>query len=181
MILAGGLRTGREALRHVSRPGRNAVIAYEYPLDPARLRQGFLPARIVAARRAALAVPGQLAAVLRWTRTQPWADPERVSLVGVSLGALVLPAAARVAAAHGEAPGPTILAYGGTDLGGILRAALAGDHPWLGAVVGWLGGLGLRALEPAAHLPHLAGPVPADQRHRLTPASRRPRRPACSA
>lgn len=157
VILVGGLRTGREALRHVPDLGRNVVVTYEYPLGRDPWRRGFLPARVVAARSAALAVPRQLAAVVRWTRAQPWADPDRVSLVGVSLGALVLPAAQRAAAAQGERLGPSILAYGGTDLGDILRAALADDRPWLSRAAAWLAGVGLRALEPAAHLPHLRG------------------------
>ena len=88
VILAGGLRTGREALAHVPDLGRNAVITYEYPLRRDHWRRGFLPAQIAAARAAALAVPRQLAAVVRWTGRQRWADPDRVSLVGVSLGAL---------------------------------------------------------------------------------------------
>jgi hypothetical protein len=157
VILVGGLRTGREALRLLPDLGRNAVVTYEYPLDRDHWRGGFLPIRVVAVRAAALAVPGQIAAVARWTRDQPWADPDHVSLVGVSLGALVLPAAQRTAAAHGESLGPSILAYGGVDLGAILRANLARDRPWLGPVVAWLGGLGLRALEPASHLPKLRG------------------------
>jgi hypothetical protein len=183
VILVGGLRTGREALEHVPDLGRNAVITYEYPLRRDHWRRGFLPAQIVAARAAALAVPRQLAAVVRWTRAQPWADPERVSLVGVSLGALVLPAAQRMAAAHGERLGPSILAYGGTGLFDILRANLAQDGAAVAYAAAGLGSLGLRALEPASHLPHLAGEfllingrddprIPASSAaglHRLTP------------
>ena len=150
VILAGGLRTGREALEHVPDLGRNVVVSYEYPLDEDHWRRGFLPLQIVAARNAALAVPGQLAELVRWVRAQPWADPGRVSLVGVSLGALVLPAAQRAAAAHGERLGPSILAYGGTGLSDILRANLAEDRPWAGYGAAWLASLGLRALEPAA-------------------------------
>jgi pimeloyl-ACP methyl ester carboxylesterase len=128
-------------------------------------------------------VPRQLAAVVRWTRAQPWADPDRVSLVGVSLGALVLPAAQRMAAAHGERLGPSILAYGGTGLFDILRANLAQDGAAVAYAAAGLGSLGLRALEPASHLPHLAGEfllingrddprIPASSAaglHRLTP------------
>jgi dienelactone hydrolase len=156
VILAGGLQTGRAALRHLPDLGRNALVTYEYPLDAEAWRRASLPAQIVAARAAALAVPGQLAAAIRWTRAQPWADPARVSLVGVSLGALVLPAAQRLAAAHGAPVQASILAYGGTDLAAILRANYARERPWLGPVA-WLCALGLRALEPAAHLPHLQG------------------------
>lgn len=183
VILVGGLRTGRDALAHLPDLGRNAVITYEYPLRRDHWRRGFLPAQIVAARAAALAVPRQLAAVVRWTRAQPWADPDRVSLVGVSLGALVLPAAQRTAVAHGETLGPSILAYGGTGLFDILRANLAQDGAVVAYSAAWLGSLGLRALEPALHLPHLVGefllingrddpripPSSAAGLHRLTP------------
>ncbi|HSA83020.1 MAG TPA: hypothetical protein VLE23_19540, partial [Geminicoccaceae bacterium] len=157
VILVGGLRTGREALVHLRDLGRNAVITYEYPLRGDDVRRGFLPARLVAMRAAALAVPRQLAAVVRWTRAQPWVDPDRVSLVGVSLGALALPAAQRMAAAHGESVGRSILAYGGTGLFDILRANLARDGPVVAHGAAWLGSLALRALEPAFHLPHLEG------------------------
>ena len=157
VILVGGLRTGREALRHLPDLGRNAVITYEYPLRRDHWRRGFLPAQIAAARAAALAVPRQLAGVVRWTRAQPWADPDRVSLVGVSLGALVLPAAQRMAAAHGERLGPSILAYGGTNLFAILRANLAQDGAVVAHGAALLGSLGLRAIEPAFHLPRLVG------------------------
>ena len=156
VILAGGLETGRAALRYLPDLGRNALVTYEYPLDDWAWRHASLPAQILSARAAALAVPGQLAAAIRWTRAQPWADPARLSFAGVSLGALVLPAAQRSARAHGEAVRASILAYGGTDLAAILRANYAGDRPWLGPFA-WLCALGLRALEPAAHLPHLQG------------------------
>jgi hypothetical protein len=125
LILAGGLETGRQALRHLPALGRNALVTYEYPLDAEAWRRASLPAQIVAARRAALAVPGQLALAIRWTRTQPWADPARISLVGVSLGALVMPAAERIAAAHGAPVQATILAYGGT----ISRRSCAPTTP----------------------------------------------------
>jgi hypothetical protein len=157
VILVGGLRTGREALQHLPDLGRNAVITYEYPLGRDHWRRGFLPAQLAAARAAALAVPRQLAGVVRWTRSQPWADPDRVNLVGVSLGALVLPAAQRTAAAHGERLGPSILAYGGIGLFDILRANLAQDGSVVAHGAAWVGSLGLRAIEPALHLPHLKG------------------------
>jgi pimeloyl-ACP methyl ester carboxylesterase len=183
VILVGGLRTGRDALRHLPDLGRNVGVAYEYPLDRDQWRGGFLPAQLAAAREAALAVPGQIAAVVRWTRAQPWTDPDRVSLVGVSFGALVLPAAQRTAAAHGESTAASILAYGGSGLPDILRANLPQERARVAQAAAWLGGLGLRALEPAAHLPHLDGPfllisgrddprIPAASAaalHRLTP------------
>jgi hypothetical protein len=156
VILAGGLETGRAALRHLPDLCRPALVTYAYPLVAEAWRRAALPAQIVAARAAALAVPGQLAAAIRWTRAQAWADAARVSLVVVSLGALVLPAAQRLAAAHGAPVQASILAYGGTDLAAILRANYARDRPWLGPVAR-LCALGLRALEPAAHLPHLQG------------------------
>ncbi len=157
LFVVGGLNSGAKNLRHIPPPGANALVGYDWPL-PRRLPKGLdllrdtpdLYLRV-------LAVPGQIAAALGWLSEQPWAEAGRISLLGFSLGALVAPAAQRLAQAGGRPIGWTVLAYGGTDMGRILaehpKAELAPAKSLLAPVANLL----LRPIEPAEHLPRLSG------------------------
>ncbi|MEQ8195877.1 MAG: hypothetical protein RIB59_15450 [Rhodospirillales bacterium] len=157
IILLGGLGTGAKNARYVPKPGRNALIAYDWPM-PLYIPTGLsLAAQIPDFRARLLAIPAQVTAAIAWAKKQPWADPDRVSLLGFSLGALVAPAVQRMAEKHGHALYRTVLAYGGVGLGDLLA-----HHPRIralpgGEALGILTDLLLRPLEPALHLPHLRG------------------------
>jgi hypothetical protein len=159
LFVMGGLRTGENAVRHVERPGANVLVAFGYPIDR-RAGRGFGLVLNAAALRAQLfATPGVAAAALAWVRAQAWADPERVTPVGVSLGAIFLPAVLRLDRRAGAAPGLAVLAYGGAGAGTLAAHWLAGT-PVRGIAAPLLGpalGLGLAPLDPAAHLPGLGG------------------------
>lgn len=158
VILFGGFRTGRESLKHLPELGQNAVVTYEYPVDRQAWKRASTVGRLTLGYDAAFRVPGQLAALLRWVRAQPWADPNRISLVGVSLGAMALPAAQRVAQAHDVPPAASIIAYGGADQATVIEANLRKVLPEaLRPPVAWLLARLFRAMEPASHLPYLRG------------------------
>jgi dienelactone hydrolase len=88
MVLLGGHRTGRDAVKLLGAPGPVVVAALDYPYDgperPRGLRQSL--ATIPAARRALLDTPPAVWLALDWLTAQPWVDPARVELIGVSLG-----------------------------------------------------------------------------------------------
>lgn len=159
LFVMGGLGAGEGAIRHAAEPGANAVVGFGYPI-PRRAGHGpaLLP-RVPELRRQVFVVPGLAAAALAWVRAQPWADPARVTPVGVSLGALFMPAVLRLDRAHGAKAGPTVLAYGGADIA-LLAANWARLPPaldWIRPAIGHLAALGLRPVEPAEHLRSLAG------------------------
>ena len=97
-----------------------------------------------------------------WAAVQPWADPDRISLLAFSLGALAAPATQRLAASAGRTIGWTVLAYGGAGLGEMLAG-----HPrfqpatfgldWAKPALARTTDILLRPVEPAMHLPHLKG------------------------
>jgi hypothetical protein len=157
VFVLGGLQTGQASIAHVREPGDNILVGYDWPI-PRQLPSGAeLAWKLPALRRSALIVPGQVSVALRWVAAQPWADGERISLLGFSLGAIAAPAVQRLTATEGVHIGWTVLGYGGTDLG-----LLVSEHPQVqrarwGAALGPLTGLLLRPIEPAEHLPHLAG------------------------
>jgi len=162
---------------HATPAGLNAIVGYDWPL-PIRPPRGL--ALLLATPelyRQALRAPGQIASALAWANRQAWADPHRVSLLGFSLGALVAPAAQRLASARGHPVGYTILAYGGAPLGALFAANPHTGPVWVRAAMGWLIDLFLRPLEPTLHLPLLTGRFLslAGSDDRLIPASARAR------
>ena len=157
VVLFGGFRTGREAMKHLPELGRNAVITYEYPVDRARWKEASALERLWLMERASRATPRQLATLAAWTATQAWADPSRVTLVGVSLGALLLPAAQRLAQSSGHWLGSSALVYGGAETRRLVLANLEIEPDWLRRAAAELATIIARPIEPGEHLPHLQG------------------------
>jgi hypothetical protein len=155
LIVLGGLEVGRRSLRYVETHGENALIAVQYPRSATYWYEGTPLAKLPVIRESALAVPSQVASLAAWARLQPWADPQRVSLLGYSFGAFFVPACARVARAHGQAFRTLVMAYGGADLPRVLDANIRLRPRALQWVVGRLLAAIVHPLEPALHLPHL--------------------------
>jgi hypothetical protein len=160
-VVLGGLRGGSDSIREISEvagdPGPNAFVGYDWPL-PKRVPEGLeLARRVPELRRLVLSVPGQVDALLAWATRQPWADPERVSLLAFSLGAFVGPAAQRLVEARGARVGWTILAYGGSPIGDVIAGHPKVRPAWLRPALGAGADLLLRPVEPSVHLPHLHG------------------------
>lgn len=157
VVVLGGLGTGASNIRFIDAAGENAIIGYDWPL-PTPFPKGVQALLDIPGLRAqALSVPGQIGAMLSWLSIQPWSDPQRISILGFSLGAVAAPAAERAATREGTEIRWTVLAYGGVGLDRLIRGNQrikpAWIRPLLGAGVARL----LRPLEPAEHLPYLSG------------------------
>ncbi len=157
LVVLGGLGTGLKNIRYVPPAGDNVVVGYDWPI-PRKLPRGidlFWQAPGLYDR--VFRVPGQIATVVEWVAGQPWAERERISLLGFSLGAVAVPAAQRLLELRGLRVGWTVLAYGGANVANFLE-----HHPkirpdWARPVIGWLAERLFRPLDPAEHLPHLSG------------------------
>lgn len=161
VVVLGGLSGATRRIRQLASiagdPGPNAFVGYDWPLpDPA---PGVLELarRAPELRRRVLSVPGQVDAILRWAERQPWADRQRVSLLGFSLGALVVPAAQRLAEARGSGVGFTVLAYGGAPIGAVIAGHPGLEPRWLRRPLGAAADVLLRPVEPSLHLPYVRG------------------------
>ena len=88
---------------------------------------------------------------------QPWAERERISLLGFSLGAVAVPAAQRLLELRGLRVGWTVLAYGGADIANLLEHHPKAGPDWARPMIGWLAGRLFHPVDPAEHLPHLSG------------------------
>jgi hypothetical protein len=157
VMVVGGLATGERNIRQVPGGGDNAIVGYDWPV-PIRRPQGWDFVRQAPdLYDRALRVPGQIAAALDWLAGQGWADPDRTSLLGFSLGALAAPAAQRLAEFRGRAIGWTALAYGGSPIGALLAANPYLKPRWAAPILSRVADLVFRPVEPGEHLPHLRG------------------------
>jgi hypothetical protein len=157
VMVLGGLATGERNIRNIPDGGDNAIVGYDWPV-PTRLPQGWGFVRDAADLYGlALRVPGQVAAALDWLAGQGWADPQRTSILGFSLGALAVPAAQHLAEVRGRAIGWTVLAYGGSPIGALLAANPYMKPRWAAPIVSRVADLVFRPVEPGEHLPHLRG------------------------
>lgn len=88
LVLLGGHRTGRNAVDLVGEPGGIAFAAIDYPYHASHRLDGFWEslAAVPAIQQAFRDTPPALSLTLSWLLQQPWVDPQRVELVGVSLG-----------------------------------------------------------------------------------------------
>lgn len=88
LLVLGGHRTGRDAVELAGAPDGLVYAAIDYPYEGShRLRGGWQILRAIPGiQRAFLDTPPALSLALDWLLAQPWADPARTELVGVSLG-----------------------------------------------------------------------------------------------
>ncbi len=129
-ILLGGLDTGRKAIDLVPDTGEVAVAALSYPYRGKRDHDGLAWILEVPAIQDALRdTPAAILLARDWASKEPWVDPARIELVGVSLGAPFACVAgaiderfSRVWSLHG-AGSPTLL----------LEHSLRKRIPWLPA------------------------------------------------
>lgn len=170
LVILAGMRTARQSLDQMPQHGRNAIVSLEYPLDLEEWGEAGLFGRIRMAREGALETPDQVAALLRWAADQPWADPRRTTVVGVSLGAVLLPVSQRRAERLDAPAAALVLAHGAADVATVL-ISLGGDtaerfSPLAAPILRRL----ISPLEPANHLPKMTAPtllITADEDDRM--------------
>lgn len=88
LLVLGGHRTGRDAVELAGAPDGLVYAAIDYPYEGShRLRGGWQILRAIPGiQQAFMDTPPALSLALDWLLAQPWADPARTELVGVSLG-----------------------------------------------------------------------------------------------
>ena len=111
LVVLGGLGTGLKNIRYVPPVGDNVVVGYDWPMPP-KLPKGIdLIWQVPSLYDRVFRVPGQIAAVVEWVAAQPWAERERISVLGFSLGAVAAPPAQRLMEARGLRVGWTVAEF----------------------------------------------------------------------
>lgn len=88
VVILGGHRTGRNAVDILGDPGSIAVAALDYPYHGPERPRGVVQSlqSVPAIQRGILDTPPAVSVALDWLAAQPWVDPARMELMGVSLG-----------------------------------------------------------------------------------------------
>ena len=113
LIVLGGHRTGRDAVDLFGDVGDRVVVGVDYPYDgPEKVRgMGQILKTLPLARQAMLDTVPAVSLALDWILAQPWANAERVIIVGASLGVPF----ATTAAARDERIRGVMLVHGAAD------------------------------------------------------------------
>ncbi|MBI5709150.1 MAG: hypothetical protein HZC42_02445 [Candidatus Eisenbacteria bacterium] len=150
VVLLGGLVTGDRAALLLPADAPVHVLAMDWPWEGSRRMPVLRMLRELGAiRHAALRSPAVLALGVAAAARQPEADPERVALVGASLGVPPAVAALRLT----PVPRALVLIDGGAGLSAMFRHLLERAR-WPALFAAPLGALAarlVRPLEPALH------------------------------
>lgn len=124
LFVMSGFQTGAQSLALIGDAGEYVLIGYQYPYTademlavPERLGQSFV-----------LTI-GQVVGVWKWLSNQSWAQTDKISTLGVSLGSLFMPVSLRVAAFQKFKAHKVIFAFGGADVTSVIVKELAPRLP----------------------------------------------------
>ncbi|PHS39200.1 MAG: hypothetical protein COB07_07115 [Sulfurovum sp.] len=155
VIIMGGLEVGAETFRLIPDPGENIYVVFKYPYAPEYWKEGTPVVEIPVIRKSVLSVPSQVLSLQEWVSEQPWAEKERVTFAGFSLGAMFLPAVYHLAESRDVVLNPAVLAYAGADISDLLYTNMKKIDPLWRSSIAWLGETVIYGIEPARHLPYM--------------------------
>ncbi len=137
ILVVGGLRTGKDAVDLVADLDDVACAAIDYPYRGPSELEGLrqIASAAPAIRRGFLDTPSALSLTLHWLLEQDWVDPDRIELLGASLG---VPFAA-VAGATDERFSRLWLIHGGADNQSWVEHAGRDEieSDWLRSIATW--------------------------------------------
>lgn len=149
----GALGTGLHSISLVHAPGSNVLVGYDWPSIPPKMGVG----DFFSLRKQAVTIPAQMTAVSQWVLAQRWADSNRVTVAGFSLGAIAAPAVEHALVARGVHVRWTVLADGGAPISAVLAGDQAIREPWLRGTAAVLAKILLRPVDPARYVSQLSG------------------------
>ena len=134
-ILLGGYKTGRKAVDIPAQTGNLVLLSIEYPYTGPQRPRGLDWVRYFGTmRRAILDTPAAVLLAAQYLYTRRDVDPERVSVIGVSLG---VPFSVAAAATDKRIAGAALL-HGGGDIATMAYYAFADRGPaWIMRSLAW--------------------------------------------
>jgi len=146
VILLGGKATGKYAIDYAMDIRDVIIIAVDYPYEP---RESYtipqFASDVPAIRRALLDMVPSVMLVTDYLWTRPDVDTSRIVLLGYSFGAPFVPCLI----ANDHRPAAAAMVYGGGDLRSLISHNVQRyESRGIAALVGFIGGILLRPLEP---------------------------------
>ncbi|NGX44436.1 MAG: hypothetical protein K1060chlam3_00603 [Candidatus Anoxychlamydiales bacterium] len=155
LLLLDGLETGRDSLKYVPHPDNYVIIGYEFQKELFRLKQKSVFFHLPSTRKAVLDVPFQLLGIVDWIKKQPWGK-KNVIIIGVSFGAIFVPATYHLAEINNIELSSGIIAFGGAGLYDVYYANLR-NYQILRKPLAYLASLVFKPIDPMYHLPYIHG------------------------
>jgi predicted esterase len=149
LVILGGLRTGRRTVRYLQGSTDIVIMTLDYPYHGKRENLSALEfvGSIPEIRRAILETVPSVMLGIDYLLNREDVDPERIVMVGGSLGALFVPA---IMAADHRISGAAIL-FGGADIRRLIVADLELPSP-LAAITSWICAVFVSPVEPLKYV-----------------------------
>ena len=158
LFILGGLETGFDSVQHVSDIGDNILVGYNWPIN-SKLPKGIsILTEFPSIYKGIYKSPGQIAKAIEWVSNQSWAEKEKISLLGFSIGAIASPAVQHIIENRGLTNiGWTVFAYGGTNIGQLVNSNPNIKPRWAKPLFGWIIQLLFNPIDPKEHLEYISG------------------------
>ena len=158
LFILGGLETGFDSVQHVSDIGDNILVGYNWPIN-SKLPKGIsILTESPSIYKGIYKSPGQIAKAIEWVSNQSWAEKEKISLLGFSIGAIASPAVQHIIENRGLTNiGWTVFAYGGTNIGQLVNSNPNIKPRWAKPLFGWIIQLLFNPIDPKEHLEYISG------------------------
>ena len=152
-MIVSGFFTGEESVHLLGQVPGVVLVGFEYPYRAEDFQQD--PGKILQFVRK---TPGQVALAMRWLTSQSWMNPQRLSVVAVSLGGVFAPSGIKLGQRLGVQLEKTVFICTGAEVSSILEFNLKPYVPegWMGPVLSLLTAPMILA-DPKIHLPELKG------------------------
>lgn len=156
LILLDGLETGRKSLKYIPHLENYVIIGYEFEKKLHRLRQKDVLLHLPSTRKAVLDVPFQIISIVKWVENQKWYSKKKPIIIGVSFGAMFVPAIFHLAEINNIKLGDGIMAFGGAGLYDIFYMNLK-NYKALRKPLAFLAAQIFKPIDPIYHLPYIHG------------------------
>ena len=158
LFILGGLETGFDSVQHVSDIGDNILVGYNWPIN-SKLPKGIsILTEFPSIYKGIYKSPGQISKAIEWVSSQSWAEKEKISLLGFSIGAIASPAVQHIIENRGLTNiGWTVFAYGGTNIGQLVNSNPNIKPRWTKPLFGWIIQLLFNPIDPKEHLEYISG------------------------
>jgi predicted esterase len=149
LLLLGGVRTGRRTIEYIDNTQNVVLFALDYPYEgkKERLSVGEFLRAVPRIRRAIVhTVPAAMLGV-DYLLTRGDVDPDRIVVVGGSVGAIFAPAVA----ATDERIAAAAMLFGAGDIQHLMRVNLK-TPGWVAGPASWLGAVMVSPVEPTKYI-----------------------------
>ncbi|NGX56933.1 MAG: hypothetical protein K1060chlam5_01186 [Candidatus Anoxychlamydiales bacterium] len=157
LILIDGLKTSKDVLNYFKPLDDYILIGFEFDKTLNYLNSKKSIFHIFSLRKAVLDTPFQVVSLIKWLKTQTWFKNDPI-IMGISFGAIFVPATYHVAKLNNIDLGPCILAFGGANIYEIFYANL-NNYFLFRKQIAKIAALIFNPIDPKYHMKYIKPPL----------------------